>query len=191
MRKNLRCLSKGGIILILLVSIAIFADDDDDEDDEHEDHKSGRYERLASARELSAIPQHANYKKECASCHMLYHPGLLPESSWKKMMGGLDKHFGENAELDSKARAEIEKFLVDHSADKSTSRRSSRLLENLGKNNTPLRITQTAYFIRKHDEINASVYKRPKIGSAANCVACHKNAETGVFSEREIKIPKL
>ena len=46
-----------------------------------------------------AMPAVANakWKTECSGCHMLYHPGLLPERSWNKMMAGLEKHFGENA----------------------------------------------------------------------------------------------
>jgi hypothetical protein len=188
MNKRIKWLTKGGIVLIMLVSVAIFADDDDD--GEHEG-RSQKNERFFSARELSSLPANVSFKKECSSCHMLYHPGLLPERSWKKMMSTLDKHFGENAELDPKAKTEIEKFLVDNSADKSNAKRSSRIMENLGSNETPLRITETSYFRRKHDEISASVYKRPKIGSASNCIACHKNAEGGIFSEREVHIPKL
>jgi hypothetical protein len=38
--------------------------------------------------------------------------------------------------------------------------------------------------------VPASVWKRAKIGSRANCIACHTRAETGSFAEREIKIPK-
>src|SRR3989338_9909941 len=67
------------------------------------------------------------WKAECSSCHMLYHPGLLPERSWNKMMAGLDKHFGENASLDPMTRDEITRFLVLNSADKSDNRRSSRI----------------------------------------------------------------
>ena len=132
----------------------------------------------------------AKWKTECSSCHMLYHPGLLPERSWNKLMGGLDKHFGENAGLDSAARDEISRFLVMNSADKQDNRRSSRINQSIPASATPLRISETRYFISKHDEVSSSTFKRKSIGSAANCVACHKGAEKGDFSESQVKIPR-
>ncbi|MDZ4210776.1 MAG: cytochrome C, partial [Methylotenera sp.] len=59
-----------------------------------------------SGKQMPAVAN-AKWKAECGSCHMLYHPGLLPERSWNKMMAGLDKHFGENASLDTATRDEI------------------------------------------------------------------------------------
>lgn len=132
----------------------------------------------------------AKWKAECSSCHMAYHPGLLPERSWKKMMAGLDKHFGENASLDAPTRDEITRFLVLNSADKSDNRRSSRINQSIPATATPLRITETAYFTSKHDEISPTTFKRKSIGSAANCIACHKGAEQGNFSESQVKIPR-
>jgi len=132
----------------------------------------------------------AKWKAECASCHMLYHPGLLPERSWNKMMAGLDKHFGENASLDAATRDEIGRFLALNSADKQINRRSNRINLSIAANLTPLRISETRYFTSKHDEISADTFKRKSIGSAANCVACHKGAEKSDFSESQIKIPR-
>ncbi len=132
----------------------------------------------------------AKWKTECSGCHMLYHPGLLPERSWNKMMNGLDKHFGENATLDAATRDEIKRFLVANSAEKSTNRRSNRIDQSIPSDATPLRITETRYFTSKHDEVSPSTFKRKNIGSAANCIACHKNAEKGDFSESQIKIPR-
>jgi len=132
----------------------------------------------------------AKWKAECAGCHMLYHPGLLPEKSWQKMMGGLDKHFGENAELDAATRDEILRFLVANSADKQDNRRSKRINQSIPANAVPLRISETDYFVAKHDEVSPATFKRKSIGSAANCIACHKNADKGDFSESQIKIPR-
>lgn len=132
----------------------------------------------------------AKWKAECSSCHMAYHPGLLPEKSWKKMMAGLDQHFGENASLDGPTRDEITRFLVSNSADKSDNRRSSRINQSIPADATPLRITETAYFTNKHDEVSPATFKRKSIGSASNCIACHKGAEQGNFSESQVKIPR-
>ncbi|MEQ1599099.1 MAG: diheme cytochrome c [Methylotenera sp.] len=139
--------------------------------------------------QLPAV-SNAQWKTECSSCHMLYHPGLLPERSWNKMMAGLDKHFGENASLDAATRDEINRFLTLNSADKQGNRRSSRFNQSIPANATPLRVSETRYFTSKHDEISVSTFKRKSIGSASNCVACHKSAEKGDFSESQVKIPR-
>lgn len=166
--------------LMCFTSIWLFADDD-----EHE----GRGRNL-SYRSLPAMPTNPVWKSECASCHQLYHPGLLPQRSWQKMMGGLKNHFGENASLDDKAKQEIEKFLVANSAENSDNRRARKFLQSIGSTETPLRISETAYFKRKHSEISSATFQRKSIGSAANCMACHANAEKGYFDEHEVKIPK-
>ena len=133
------------------------------------------------------LPRVANakWKTECASCHTLYHPGLLPERSWRKLMGGLDKHFGDNASLDPPAQKEITDFLVKHSA-----RAGSRYAKSVPAGATPLSMTETAWFKREHREVRADVWKRTKVGSASNCVACHKGADEGGFSERGVAIPR-
>lgn len=132
----------------------------------------------------------AKWKAECGSCHMLYHPGLLPERSWRKIMAGLEQHFGENAGLDAATQNEMTRFLALNSADKQNNRRSSRIDQSIAANATPLRISETRYFTSKHDEISGTTFKRKSIGSAANCVACHKGAEKGDFSESQVKIPR-
>ncbi|OGV71430.1 MAG: cytochrome C [Methylophilales bacterium RIFCSPHIGHO2_02_FULL_57_10] len=132
----------------------------------------------------------AKWKAECSSCHMLYHPGLLPERSWQKMMGGLDRHFGENAGLDAPTRDEIARFLAANSADKLDNRRSQRINQSIPASAVPLRISETAYFKDKHNEISPSTYKRKSIASPANCAACHQGAEKGDFSESLVKIPR-
>lgn len=140
----------------------------------------------------SQMPTVANakWKTECGSCHMLYHPGLLPERSWNKLMAGLDKHFGENASLDVATYDEITKFLAINSADKQENRRSNRFNKSIPASTSPMRISETRYFIAKHDEVSANTFKRKSIGSPANCVACHKGAEKGDFSESQVKIPR-
>lgn len=150
---------------------------------------SGEGSEGGGSRQLPAV-SNAKWKAECSSCHMLYHPGLLPERSWQKMMGGLDQHFGENAALDAATRDEIARFLVANSADKLDNRRSSRINQSIPANAAPLRISETGYFISKHDEISPSTFKRSSIGSAANCAACHQGAQQGDFSESKVKIPR-
>ena len=142
-------------------------------------------EKPPSAGDPAAI-----WKAECSSCHMAYPPGLLPERSWRKMMAELDKHFGQNASLDAAATKAILDYLVENSAERSTHRRAARFLRAVPATATPLRITENAYFSREHDEVSPDVWKLPKVGSPANCNACHADAERGGFSERNVRIPR-
>lgn len=140
----------------------------------------------------SSMPlvSNAKWKAECGSCHMVYHPGLLPERSWNKVMTGLDKHFGENTSLDAVTKNEIAKFLAINSADKQNNRRSNRINQSIPADATPIRISETRYFTSKHDEVSANTFKRKSIGSPSNCIACHKGAEKGDFSESQVRVPR-
>ncbi|MGB4117813.1 MAG: diheme cytochrome c [Polaromonas sp.] len=127
-----------------------------------------------------ALPD--KYKVECAACHMPYQPGMLPAGSWRRIMTGLGKHYGTDASLDAANLREIGTWLQ---ANAGTYKRVS-------EEPPQDRITQSAWFLRKHNarEVAPEVWKRASVGSASNCVACHANAATGSFSERDIKIPR-
>ncbi|MEY4495810.1 MAG: hypothetical protein RL744_874 [Pseudomonadota bacterium] len=120
-----------------------------------------------------------SYEAECASCHMAYPPALLSQQSWKNIMSGLAKHFGTDASLDPKSQTELTNWLVKNAATR------QKYSETAPEN----RITKTSWFIRKHDEVRADVWKRASIKSPANCGACHIDAAKGIFSENNIKIP--
>jgi nitrate/TMAO reductase-like tetraheme cytochrome c subunit len=53
-----------------------------------------------------------------------------------------------------------------------------------------LRITETRWFQQVHSEVSERTWKRPKIKSAANCIACHIQAEKGIYDGHSIIIPK-
>ncbi len=132
----------------------------------------------------------AKWKSECASCHMAYPPGLLPQRSWQKLMAGLNKHFGADASLDAASLTGITEYLVKNGAEQNTSRRSSRFLQSIAPGETPLRISETSYFEREHRKVTPETWKLPKVGSKANCNVCHSDAESGEFSGRYVKVPQ-
>ncbi|MDE1943301.1 MAG: diheme cytochrome c [Betaproteobacteria bacterium] len=134
--------------------------------------------------------ENAAWHSECSSCHMLYHPALLPSRSWKKIMGSLDRHFGENASLEPAQRDEITRFLTSNAADHQLNQRSRRIVQSIPPDEAPVRISSTLYFISRHDEIPNTLYQRKSIGSASNCAACHRSAEQGEFSESTVRIPR-
>jgi len=130
------------------------------------------------------------YAKECGACHLAYQPHFLPKRSWVKIMDTLGDHFGENASLDEAARVQILDHLVSNSAEGSRSKRSRKILSSIRDTETPLRISDTPYFKKEHDEFPPDVFKRKSIVSPANCAACHPEAEKGDFNEHRVKIPK-
>jgi len=130
------------------------------------------------------------YAEECGACHFAYQPGWLPARSWKRLMNTLDDHFDENAELSDDVQDDLTEYLVSHGADDAPHRRSRKLMRSLSNDETPLRITRTPYFEHEHHELpDRLVAGNAKVGSLSNCSACHRRAEGGSFSEREIDIP--
>lgn len=196
---TLKKLKKPLVLFVILISFSalnvLMGDDDDDEEHherkEHHERREGKGGVYKfNTRADFPVVTNQKWKTECSSCHMLYLPGLLPARSWTKMMSTLNKHFGENAELDTATQKEITDFHVQNSSDKVHTRRGDKILATIGQNEEIQRISETAYFKRKHDEISSNVYKRKAIGSAANCIACHPGAEKGNFSEDNVRIPK-
>lgn len=130
------------------------------------------------------------YLEECGGCHMAYPPGLLPASSWEKVMSGLEDHFGDNAELDANTHRNISTFLLSNSADRSDYRRARKFSSALKTNNAPLRISETPYFRHEHDEVPDRMVKdNSEVKSFSHCNACHSRAEQGWFNEDDIRIP--
>jgi hypothetical protein len=146
------------------------------EDEGHEKAEGGGKNRSLA---LTAAQVNLTWQKECSSCHIAYAPGLLPAESWRRVMTGLDKHFGTDASLTPAESTDVTGFLVRNG----TNRWSGAA--------TPLRITETSGFLREHrgDEIPAGAFKRASVKSAANCQACHSGADKGDFNERGVKIP--
>jgi hypothetical protein len=123
------------------------------------------------------------FKAECGGCHLPFPPALLSAADWQRVMNSLDKHYGDNASLDDKTRRAIEDFLVRNAG-------SGRRTEGAdGGRGVPPRLTLTGWFRHKHDEVPTAVWKDKRVGSTANCAACHPRAEIGSYSEREIRIP--
>lgn len=122
----------------------------------------------------------AAWQQECGSCHVAYAPGLLPAESWRKVMAGLDRHFGSDASLTPQENSAITRFLVDNASNRWRAP------------SAPMRITETAWFQRQHDdhEIRPEIWKRASVKSPANCAACHPGADTGDFEEDRVRIPR-
>lgn len=120
------------------------------------------------------------YKQECAACHTPYPPGMLPAASWQRVMRGLEHHYGTDASLEPAQVQQIAAWL------KANAGTYKRVREEPPED----RITRSAWFVREHREVEAAVWKRSSIKSAAQCSACHTQADVGRFDERQLRIPR-
>ena len=134
---------------------------------------------LADSRAMPADSMLPAYRQECAACHMAYPPGMLPAASWQRMMSGLDKHYGTDASLDAATTQQLVAWL------RSNAGTYKRVREEPPQD----RITRTAWFERKHRQIQPMVWNLASVKSAANCAACHTGAERGSFDDDNIQFP--
>jgi len=128
----------------------------------------------------SASGEAQTYKQECSACHIAYPAGMLPPASWKRLMGDLSHHFGQDASLDAKTVATLSEWLV----------RNGGTLRHDPSPPPQDRITLSKWFLRQHGEVRAATWKRASIKGPSNCIACHAAADTGNFSERNVHIPR-
>jgi len=139
----------------------------DREDYEHETH-------------FRALNNEA-WRSECGDCHVAYPPAMLPASSWRALMAGLEDHFGVDASLDAQTQAEIAAFLAQNAGREPPNRDSLPVL----------RISETRWFRHEHqDELPLSIWQHPEVRSPANCEACHTQAEQGDYDEDKVRVPR-
>ncbi len=169
--------SRGLVVALLALGVSMSVAHADDGRDERHGGKDGGENR---GKPVQPAQTNVLFQQECSTCHIAYAPGLLPAESWRKIMTGLDKHFGSDASLTDQENNEITTFLVSNASNRWSAPTA------------PLRITESAWFKSKHDahEISPAVWKNPQVKSPANCGACHTQAESGSFRERDIKIPR-
>ncbi len=123
----------------------------------------------ALANELERVPpvSHAATRKECGECHMAFQPGLLPAASWNRIMDDLSDHFGDNATLGPEVVADIQTYLT----------------RNAGPGDGRLiRVTEQRWWTHEH-KFGPEVWQRQDVRSRANCVACHRGAEKGLYED--------
>jgi cytochrome c553 len=113
----------------------------------------------------------AGYLKECGSCHMAYPPELLPARSWTRVLGSLQDHFGDSAQLDAPTQQRIHDYLVSNASD------------------APLRITATPYIAGIHAAVLDPAWRpNPRPKTLAECGVCHLQAPTGNYYMRHFTV---
>lgn len=136
------------------------------------------------------LPDNPLWRTECGSCHAVFYPALLPSRSWQKIMAEQDRHFGTDLGLDAATTETILQFMADNAAEKHAVEAAFKIDQSIPAGETPLRITETPYWLKKHREIAASDWANPLVLSQSNCAACHSDADDGTFEDGAMHIPK-
>jgi len=137
-----------------------------------------------------SLPDNHTWRDECGSCHAVFYPALLPSRSWQRIMAEQGQHFGTDLGLDAATTAEVLKFMVDNAAEKHAVEAAYKIEQSIPATATPLRITETPYWMEKHREIAATDWANPLVMSKTNCAACHADADDGTFEDGAMHIPK-
>lgn len=144
---------------------------------------------FGKAPEVKAV-DNETYKKECASCHFGYQPGLLPSASWQYVMENLSSHYGTDASLEKEEIEEITQYLLDNASEKATQyRRSAKLTKSMQPGVLYTSISQIPYHKKKHRKLEEWMVTQKEVGNIARCAACHTKADEGVYGGHTINIP--
>ena len=135
------------------------------------------------------LADNAQWREECGSCHLAFHPSLLPGRSWTRIMSEQKQHFGSDLALDAPTTTALLTFLVANSAEQRKTEPATKIELSIKVDATPLRITETPYWVKKHRDITAAVWQSPKVKSRTNCAACHLDAEAGTFEDAAMRLP--
>jgi hypothetical protein len=123
-------------------------------------------------------------------CHRrAFHPSLLPARSWDGLLDTQASHFGDDLALDPETLAELRAFARDNAAESLQTEAAWKIGRSVPVREIPLRITETAYWTRKHDDIADAVWQVPEVRARANCAACHLDAEAGTFEDAAMRLP--
>lgn len=139
----------------------------------------------------AVLPDNDTWRSECGDCHLAYHPVLLPARSWKELLRTQDNHFEEDLALDDETLAEIERFLVANASESLLNEPARKINASTPATETPLRVIETHYWLKKHKDIKEAYWKDERVKSKGNCQACHLDAKQGSFEDSAMRLPKL
>lgn len=129
------------------------------------------------------------YLKECASCYFAYQPSLLPKASWQEMMK-ISQITTEWMQVwMKKICKKILAYLEQNSLENSFSKKSRKIKSSMQSGVVYTSIQDLPYFQRKHCKIPANLIQQKEVKSLARCNACHKEAQNGIYDDKNVNIP--
>lgn len=128
------------------------------------------------------------YANECSDCHFLYHPSLNSETNWTALMASLDDHYGEDASISSTSFDLINQFFNENNAIFFDTQAAVEIGLTASDND---RMTNRPFWKDVHANLNDNLFNSAPVYSSANCDACHLDADTGLFQDQNIQLPKI
>ena len=114
--------------------------------------------------------------------HVPFSIGPIERDAWLRCM----RIAVDEAGLDEAHRKAILDYLLANAADSPKAGSEGRKFgQSIAAGQTPLRITDTPRWVREHREVQADRWQNPTVKSKANCLACHKAAEQGIYEDEE------
>lgn len=135
------------------------------------------------------LARNAAWNEECGACHLAYHPNLLPSRSWQRLLSGQHDHFGEDLALDRTTLHALAAFATANAADRQATEAAWNIVHTTPPPATPLRVTDTAYWRRKHASLRAAVWSQGNVHGKSDCAACHRDAAAGTFRDGAMRVP--
>jgi hypothetical protein len=136
------------------------------------------------------LPDNALWRTECGSCHLAYHPVLLPARSWDRLLREQADHFGDDLALDAGTVAAIGTFLRAYAAERELTEAAWKTHTSTPPGESPLRISETRYWRARHRDISDAVFDTKPVAGRHDCAACHLDAEQGTFEDAAMHIPR-
>ncbi len=136
-----------------------------------------------------------DYRALCGECHFAHQGQWMPARSWRYFLTskGLNDHFGVKVDKKDYDLQAVYQYLSDNESAKSDAKVIMRLQKKYDDKTIPVQITRNAHYEKIHRKIfneeQKFVFDNPKVKYQGDCVACHKDAYKGDFSERTVEIP--
>ncbi|MCF6280620.1 MAG: cytochrome b/b6 domain-containing protein [Candidatus Polarisedimenticolaceae bacterium] len=135
------------------------------------------------------LADNALWREECGSCHLAFHPSLLPARSWQKMLREQATHFEEDLFLEADTINALQIFLTNNAAEWAATEAAWKINHSIAENETPLSITETGYWQEKHGELADAVWQTDPVKGKSDCAACHLDADLGTFEDGAMHLP--
>jgi hypothetical protein len=139
---------------------------------------------------LPPLVQNGLWQESCGECHLAFHPSLLPQRSWERLLAGQENHFDEALGLSGADVATLLAYARANSAEQVEREHAWRTVHAVAAGETPLRIIETEYWKQTHADIDGVVWRHDKVKGRLNCAACHRDAGQGGFSNGAMRLPQ-
>jgi cytochrome b len=135
------------------------------------------------------LPDNPDWREACGECHLAYHPTLLPARSWQRLFAEQHTHFEEDLDLEPETVTTLTEYALTHAAETHLTEAAFHINQSIPATESPLRITQTRYWITEHQKITENIWQHPDVKFQANCNACHLDAEQGTYEDGAMRLP--